>query len=287
MYKIIQDSKLLGYVDTPRYIKIGSSGCYVPCEEVEAQGVSFMGTPYPLLGHSEISGTPLIASVMTDAELLTMLNKQIASVTLAKKQAKTLEDDDEKLEVSVLYDDWETGSYQVGDVYNTHSGGELGPEWEQTWECFQAYDNATYPDIAPGQSAWYTFNRPLHGKTPETARPFVPVQGAHDMYRSGEYMIYTDGKIYHCLQDTAYSPTDYAAAWEVYGETETAPEPTPEPEPEPSPAYPAWEDMQVGTPLHVGDFFTYQGKTYEVLREMSVVSGWEPPALLNDFYKEV
>lgn len=45
--------------------------------------------------------------------------------------------------------------------------------------------------------------------------------------------------------------------------------------------------MEVGTQLHVGDYFTYQGVTYEVLREMSVVPGWEPPALLNDFYKEV
>lgn len=31
----------------------------------------------------------------------------------------------------------------------------------------------------------------------------------------------------------------------------------------------------------------YQGTTYEVLREMTVTPGWEPPALLNDFYKEV
>ena len=45
--------------------------------------------------------------------------------------------------------------------------------------------------------------------------PFVPVQGAHDMYRAGEYMIYTDGQIYRCKQDTAYSPEDYAQAWEV------------------------------------------------------------------------
>lgn len=63
--------------------------------------------------------------------------------------------------------------------------------------------------------AWrYTFNRPLHGKTPETARPFVPVQGAHDMYRTGEYMVYTDGKIYRCTSDTNFRPEDYPQAWE-------------------------------------------------------------------------
>ena len=41
------------------------------------------------------------------------------------------------------------------------------------------------------------------------------VQGAHDMYRVGEYMIYTDGKTYQCKQDTNFSPEDYAQAWEV------------------------------------------------------------------------
>lgn len=97
----------------------------------------------------------------------------------------------------------------------SHSGGSLGGEWEQTWECYQAYDNATYPGLVPGDPSWYTFNRPLHGKTKETARPFVPVQGAHDMYRTGEYMIFTDGKVYRCKQDTNFSPTDYAQAWEV------------------------------------------------------------------------
>ena len=55
----------------------------------------------------------------------------------------------------------------------------------------------------------------IRDRTKETARPFVPVQGAHDMYRTGEYMIFTDGKVYRCKQDTNFSPTDYAQAWEV------------------------------------------------------------------------
>lgn len=57
-----------------------------------------------------------------------------------------------------------------------------------------------------------------NGKTPETARPFVPVQGAHDMYRAGEYMIWTDGLVYHCKLDTSFSPEDYAPAWEVHAD---------------------------------------------------------------------
>lgn len=117
----------------------------------------------------------------------------------------SVDDDDKRIRVSGLYDDWTAGSYTDGDIRNANG---------QTWECFQAHDNATYPDINPGNAAWYTFWRPLHGKSPETARPFVPVQGAHDIYRAGEYMLWTDGAIYRCVQDTNFSPADYAAAWE-------------------------------------------------------------------------
>ena len=59
--------------------------------------------------------------------------------------------------------------------------------------------------------------RPLHGKSVATARQWVkPQYGTTDMYHAGEYMVYTDGKVYRCLSDTPYSPEEYAAAWEVY-----------------------------------------------------------------------
>ena len=113
-------------------------------------------------------------------------------------------DDDARIRVSGLYEPWAAGQFEVGDIRN--SGG-------QTWECFQAHDCAVYPDIKPGAAAWFTFWRPLHGKSPETARPFVPVQGAHDMYKIGEYAVFEDA-LYRCAQDTAYSPADYPQAWE-------------------------------------------------------------------------
>lgn len=120
---------------------------------------------------------------------------------------KEVTTDDQRLRASGLFADWTEGTYSVGDIRNAKG---------QTWECFQAHDTATYPDINPDNAAWFTFWRPLHGKSPDTARPFVPVQGAHDMYRAGEYMVYTDGLTYRCLSDTNYSPEEYGAAWEVY-----------------------------------------------------------------------
>lgn len=117
-----------------------------------------------------------------------------------------IDTDDKRIRASGLYEDWVKGSYQVGDIRNANG---------QTWECFQAHDPEITPGIVPGDPAWFTFWRPLHGKSPETARPFVPVMGAHDMYRAGEYMIYTDGQTYRCKSDTNYSPEEYAQAWEV------------------------------------------------------------------------
>lgn len=216
MYKILTDqNKLLGYTDAPSWVKL-QDGKPAACAPVRATGINYAGVVYNLLGHSDWPDNPsAYPSLVTDGEMVAQMNLINANLYLFKKQAKTLEEDEDKLHVSVLYEDWVEGKYEVGDIYDTHSSGTLGSEWEQTWECFQAYDNATYPDIIPGNAAWYTFNRPLHGKSVETARPFVPVQGAHDMYRAGEYMVFTDGKIYRCKQDTNFSPTDYAKAWEV------------------------------------------------------------------------
>lgn len=117
---------------------------------------------------------------------------------------KAPETDAERITCGALYPAWKRGSHTVGEIYSVA---------DELWECFQAYDNAVYPDIVPGNAAWYTFNRPLHGNSRETAREFVQPTGAHDMYHAGEYMIY-DGKMYLCSQDTAYSPAEYAAAWE-------------------------------------------------------------------------
>lgn len=126
----------------------------------------------------------------------------------------TIAEDDQKIRASGLYPTWEAGAHTAGEMFNTFPGIHAeGDEWQQTWECFQDYDNAVYPDIVPGNAAWYTFNRPLHGTSPETARPFVPVQGAHDTYKAGEYMIWTDGKIYPCIQETNFSPEEYPEAW--------------------------------------------------------------------------
>lgn len=132
-------------------------------------------------------------------------NRAISKFAEMSISGETFATDNKKIELAAIFEDWVEGAYSVGDIRNANG---------QTWECFQEHDTASNPDIVPDNSAWYTFWRPLHGNSIETARPFVPVQGSHDMYRTGEYMVYTDGEIYKCLSDTNFSPDDYAQAWE-------------------------------------------------------------------------
>lgn len=141
------------------------------------------------------------------AQYIPSVTKSAAAV--GKMLLKTLDitDAEAKLEVSGLYDAWAPGKYAVGDIRN-YAG--------QTYECHQAHDNAVYPDITPDNpQTWATFWRPLHGKSAETARPWVqPMYGTTDMYQAGECMVYTDGQIYRAKYATPHSPEDDTNAWE-------------------------------------------------------------------------
>lgn len=99
---------------------------------------------------------------------------------------------------------WKPGVFAVNDV-RVHIG--------IPYKCVQAHDstiNETWsPDVTP--TLWMQY----HGTSPETARPWIQPLGAHDMYKKGEYMIWTDEKIYQCIVDTIYSPDAYAQNWNV------------------------------------------------------------------------
>lgn len=118
-------------------------------------------------------------------------------------KGESADTDDKRLRASGLYPDWTPGVHKEGEIYNARG---------QVWACIQDYDSAVYPDITPERPAWGTFHRPLHGTSPETARPFVAVTGAHDTYKAGEYAWF-EGALYRCLSETAHSPAEYPGAW--------------------------------------------------------------------------
>lgn len=129
----------------------------------------------------------------------------VANMTRMLMKGEKPKTADEIIMCSALYDEWKPGKHVAGDIFSVDG---------DVWECYQNYDNAVNPDIAPGQSGWYTFNRPYHGTSRETAREFIHPTGAHDMYKAGEWAV-QDGKFTECLSDTAYSLAEYPAAWKV------------------------------------------------------------------------
>lgn len=100
---------------------------------------------------------------------------------------------------------WKPAVYAVGDVRR---------EGNVPYKCVQAHDSTANESWTPSATPalWMQY----HGTTPETARPWIAPAGAHDMYLAGEYMIWTDGNVYLCKQDTVYSPEAYPAGWETY-----------------------------------------------------------------------
>lgn len=107
-----------------------------------------------------------------------------------------------------------------------------------------------------------------------------------------------DSKLYTPIKEagvTLYEPHYphlVPSEYKLYedGGDEPTPEPEPEPEPEPGPEpsdIPDWNELEAGHTFTVGDHFIYNGTEYEVLRAFNKQENWAPPALLNDYYKEV
>lgn len=94
-----------------------------------------------------------------------------------------------------------------------HDVGEvaLHPETGYPRECILAYDGTVQQnwtiDTATLWKSW-------HSRKKEYALPWEAPTGAHDTYKVGEYMIWTDGTVKKCVQDTNFSPDEYPGAWE-------------------------------------------------------------------------
>ena len=94
-----------------------------------------------------------------------------------------------------------------------HDVGEVAthPETGYPYECMTAYDGTVQQDwTIDNRTLW----KPWHSRKKEYALPWEAPTGSHDMYKVGEYMIWTDGTVKKCLRDTNFSPEEYPADWE-------------------------------------------------------------------------
>lgn len=107
------------------------------------------------------------------------------------------------------------GLIPVYEQNKYHDAGEVAtdPETGYPYECMTAYDGEVQQDwTISNRTLW----KPWHSRKPEYALPYEAPTGAHDMYKAGEYMVWTDGYTYLCEEDTNFSPEDYPQAWKIY-----------------------------------------------------------------------
>lgn len=139
-----------------------------------------------------------------------MMNEALESVIryAQGKLLAELEESDDKTEgidcrgLIPVYE--QNRKYEVGDV-RTH------PITGYPKECMTAYDGSVQQDWTIDTSSLW---KPWHSRKKEYALPWEAPTGAHDMYKVGEFMIWTDGTVKKCVQDTNYSPEEYSQAWE-------------------------------------------------------------------------
>lgn len=136
----------------------------------------------------------------TVEEGLLELNKALLAKELENNEDKTL-----AIACMSMFPTWTKGKYKVGDIYTSPNTG-------YPYECILEHDSTINTDWTIDiRTLW----KPYHSKKKEYALPYEAPVGAHDIYKKGEYMIFTDKEIYLCLSDTNFSPLEYAQAWEL------------------------------------------------------------------------
>ena len=141
-----------------------------------------------------------------------MLNKDklyaVGMMAARQARARVKENDvaaNEVIDMAVLLKEWVTGAYKIGDVVSYQG---------DPYKCIQAHDSTGndgwYPSAVPALFA------PYHGTDAKHALPYVAPTHAGDAYQTGEWMIWTDGVKYKCLQDACvYAPDVLPSAWEA------------------------------------------------------------------------
>ena len=136
----------------------------------------------------------------TEMEGIVAFAKTIITERISESEDKTL-----GIACMALFSPYEQNKY--------HDTGEVAtsPESGYPYECMTAYDGTVQQDwTIKNRALW----KPWHSRSAEYALPWEAPTGAHDMYKAGEYMIWTDGTIKKCLRNTNFSPEEYPADWE-------------------------------------------------------------------------
>lgn len=94
-----------------------------------------------------------------------------------------------------------------------HNANDVCVYQNVAYRCITSHDSTGNPmwNPADAKSLWASY----HGTDKNHALPYSPPTGAHDAYMRGEWMLFTDGQIYLCLQDNVvHAPDVLPSVWE-------------------------------------------------------------------------
>lgn len=199
----------------------------LPAEVLEALSEGFRtedggyGADYPAY-KEVVRHSTWVAETDTNAEVVIQKQAEIAVLNTEKEklvtETRTMKSaaqsvfkgrkDDILVQLIALMDEWdENGSYEAGDVRKWK-----GHPYAAIQNSTPSGDMNYSPDKAPALWAVY------HAKSFEYALPWVSPTHAEDIYRAGEFMVWTDGAVYECIADTDRAPDVLPEKWLEYDE---------------------------------------------------------------------
>lgn len=201
------------------------------------------------------------AELTEERDTLAVAKEELStSVKTMKSNISTFfrgKNDDTLVELLSLMEEWALEN--DNGVTNTFEVGDARKRNGQPYTCIQGHgtegDMNRAPEIA--RALWAIY----HARSARFALPYAEPTHSGDIYKAGEYMLYTDDVIYRCIEDTDRSPEVLPGKWQAVdlnGNPITPPEPE-EPAGElnknGTEVWSVWEDMWTKYPGQYGKLY--------------------------------
>lgn len=219
MFKIIKDGALIGMTEAPKYIKKAANGCFNLCPELEAQGISFAGNPYHLLGRDELDGLETVSLEEADAGVeLQAVSETVTSSAKLSGQMQTAArlyvrkatdiSDDDALQMPDLFTTWKE-ALDAGEQLEANTVLNLDGQLYRVVQPVTPQEHQ--PPNGEGMTAIYRPIDQTHAGTLEDPIPWVYGMDSEQ----GKYYSY-NGKVYLCnltMPGCVYAP-DTPGLWQ-------------------------------------------------------------------------
>lgn len=197
MFRIIKDGLILGVTENPTYIRLADNGCFILCEEAEAEGIAYNGTAYHVIGRDALGEQEDVLLEQTDVGQELESAKQVSGVMFVTMAEAGNIDAVTAAEHADLFAEW---AYPVA-----YTEGQIRRYKDKLYKCVKAHTSQEdwTPDTAG--SLWSVTADPSE-EWPEWVQPV----GAHDAYGLGD-------KVRH--NEKHWTSNTPANVWEpgVYG----------------------------------------------------------------------